>query len=295
MGNHLTRGPRTRALQRRRVDASPRSSEKPRCSHRAPTGTTETGTESRAWRAGPAAAFPLPWRNRTTSGRTAGELASSSETCSADSLTVPLRAFTRGRKTGSHGHPQGRDGGFAPRLPLGCWADGRTEVVPAYGGRPLGNEHEAPCGGWSPCARPSGGTGQHRDGKRVRGRQRQGVGGAGGRAEQDVSTCTRARTHTHTHTPPESGCEPGGDPAGLRWARGRGRVPAFHAPSGGAGSPEAPEAPGRLVMGRRTGRGFWCPTVTARATPSRGGSGEMAAAMVGANGGLLDAQSGRRG
>lgn len=52
MGNHLTHGPRTRALQRRRVDASPRSSKKPRCSHRAPTGTTETGTESRVWRAG---------------------------------------------------------------------------------------------------------------------------------------------------------------------------------------------------------------------------------------------------
>lgn len=52
MGNHLTHGPRTRALQRRRVDASLRSSEKPRCSRRAPMGTTETGTESRAWRAG---------------------------------------------------------------------------------------------------------------------------------------------------------------------------------------------------------------------------------------------------
>lgn len=107
-----------------------------------------------------------------------------------------------------------------------------------------------------------------------------------------VNVHTRARTHTRTHTPPESGCEPGGDPAGLRWARGRGRVPAFHAPSGGAGSPAAPEAPGRLVTGRRAGRGFWCPTVTARATPSSGGSGEMAAAMVGANGGFWTPRAG---
>lgn len=140
-------------------------------------------------------------------------------------------------------------------------------------------------------------TAFRRDGKRVRGRQRQGVGGAGGRAEQDMSTCARALAHTHALTHPlraaaPPGCEPGGDPAGLRWARGRGRVPAFHAPSGGAGSPAAPEAPGRLVTGRHAGRGFWCPTVTARATPSSGGSGEMAAAMVGANGGFWTPRAG---
>lgn len=210
MGNHLTHGPRTRALQRRRVDASPRSSKKPRCSHRAPTGTTETGTESRAWRAGPAAAFPLPWRNRSTSGRTAGELASSSETetCSADSLTVPLPGlYPRGRKTGSHDHPQGRDGGFAPRLPLGCWADGRTEVVPAYGGRPLGNEHEKPCGGRRavggarvrglPEGRDSTGTGSTCAAARGRAWGEQG----GGPSRTCQRAHARSHTHTHSHTP----------------------------------------------------------------------------------------------
>lgn len=158
--------------------------------------------ERKAGRGGPAAAFPLPWRNRRTSGRTAGELASSSETCSADSLTVPLPGlYPRGQKTGSHGHPQGRDGGIAPRLPLGCWADGRTEVVPAYGGRPLGNEHEKPRGG----RRAVGGA-------RVRGlpegRDSTGMGSAcaaaRGRAwgEQGGGpsrTCQRAHALAHTH------------------------------------------------------------------------------------------------
>lgn len=200
MGNHLTHGPRTRALQRRRVDASPPSSEKPRCTSPCADGNDQNGN-------GKPGVEGRPQHSLCPGGiarRPAARQGSSRAPRRRAQLTASRclsRAFTRGRKTGSHGHPQGRDGGFAPRLPLGCWADGRTEVVPAYGGRPLGNEHEKPRGG----RRAVGGA-------RVRGlpegRDSTGMGSAcaaaRGRAwgEQGGGpsrTCQRAHALAHTH------------------------------------------------------------------------------------------------